>query len=50
VTGDGRDDVVARRASDGALLVFAGTDMGTLGAGSTVAGTSAWATWTTWAL
>jgi len=50
VSGDGRDDVVARRTSDGALVVFKGTDMGTLAPGSTVAGTDTWATWTTWPL
>ena len=49
VTGDGRDDVVARRASDGALVVFAGNDMGALTLHSTVAGTATWADWTTWA-
>ncbi len=49
VTGDGLDDVVGRRAADGALLVFAGNDMGALVLDSTVAGT-AWATWTTWPL
>ncbi len=50
VTGDGLDDVVARRSSDGALLVFAGNDMGGLMLDSTVAGTATWATWTTWPL
>ncbi len=50
VSGDGRDDVVARRASDGALLVLEGDDLGSLAVGSTVAGTATWATWTTWAL
>ena len=48
VTGDGRDDVVARRSSDGALVVFAGNDMGALTQASTVAGTATWATWTRW--
>ena len=50
VTGDGLDDVVGRRASDGALLVFAGNDLGDLSLDSTVAGTATWATWTTWPL
>ena len=50
VTNDGRDDVVARRSSDGALVVLEGNDMGALTPGSTVAGTATWATWTTWAL
>jgi SpoIID/LytB domain protein len=50
VTGDGRDDVVARRTADGALVVLEGNDMGALAPGSTVAGTATWATWTTWAL
>jgi hypothetical protein len=50
VTGDGRDDVVARRTSDGALQVLEGDDLGSLALGSTVAGTATWATWTTWAL
>jgi hypothetical protein len=49
VTGDGRDDVVARRTSDGALVVFAGNDMGSLTQGSVVAGTATWASWTRWA-
>jgi SpoIID/LytB domain protein len=50
VTGDGLDDVVGRRASDGALQVFAGNDMGGLVLDSTVSGTATWATWTTWPL
>jgi SpoIID/LytB domain protein len=48
VTGDGRDDVVARRTSDGALVVFAGNDMGALTQHSVVAGTATWAAWTHW--
>ena len=48
VTGDGRDDVVARRSSDGALVVFAGNDMGALTQHSVVAGTATWAAWTHW--
>ena len=48
VTGDGRDDVVARRSSDGALVVLAGNDMGVLSTGATLSGTSTWASWTRW--
>ena len=48
VTGDGRDDVVARRSSDGALVVFTGNDMGALTQHSVVAGTATWAAWTHW--
>ncbi len=50
VTGDGLDDVVARHTSDGAMVVFAGNDMGALSLDSTVSGTATWATWTTWPL
>ena len=50
VTGDGRDDVVGRRGSDGALVVFSGNDMGALAEHSVVPGTATWASWTTWAL
>ena len=49
VTGDGRDDVVARRTSDGALVVFAGNDMASLTQHSVVTGTATWAAWTRWA-
>lgn len=49
LTGDGRDDVVARRTSDGALVVFAGNDMGGLSLRSVAAGTATWASWTRWA-
>ena len=49
VSGDSRDDVVARRASDGALVVFTGNDMGALTQGSVVSGTATWASWTRWA-
>ncbi len=49
VTGDGRDDLVARRTSDGALVVLPGTDMGSVGAARSVSGTPTWATWTRWA-
>jgi SpoIID/LytB domain protein len=48
VTGDGRDDVVARRSSDGALVVFGGNDMGALTQHSVVTGTATWAAWTHW--
>ena len=48
VTGDGRDDVVARRSADGALVVLAGNDMGALTEHSVVAGTATWAAWTHW--
>ena len=37
------------RTSDGALLVFAGNDLGALVLASPVAGTATWASWTTWA-
>ena len=49
VTGDARDDVVARRASDGALVVFAGNDMGGLSLSTVVDGTATWGSWTRWA-
>jgi hypothetical protein len=39
---------VARRTSDGALVVFAGNDMGALTQHSVVAGTATWAAWTHW--
>jgi SpoIID/LytB domain protein len=48
VTGDGRDDLVARRASDGALVVFAGNDLGHLTPSSVASGTTTWASWTRW--
>lgn len=49
VTGDARDDVVARRASDGALVVFSGNDMGRLTLSTVVPGTATWGSWTRWA-
>jgi SpoIID/LytB domain protein len=49
VTGDGRDDLVARRTSDGAVIVLPGTDMGSVGTARVVTGTATWATWTRWA-
>ena len=48
VTGDGRDDVVARRTSDGALVIFSGNDKRALTQYVVVSGTSTWAAWTTW--
>ena len=48
VTGDGRDDLVARRGSDGALVVFAGDDRGHLTQSSVVSGTATWASWSRW--
>ena len=49
VTGDGRDDLVARHAADGSLVVLPGTDMGSVGTARPVAGTATWSTWTSWA-
>lgn len=49
VTGDARDDVVARRSVDGALVVHPGNDMGRLGSALAVAGTQTWGSWTRWA-
>ena len=49
VTGDGRDDLVARHAADGSLVVLPGTDMGSVGPARPVTGTATWATWTAWA-
>ncbi|QIM21460.1 SpoIID/LytB domain-containing protein [Phycicoccus sp. HDW14] len=49
VTGDGRNDMVGRRAS-GALTVLEGNGSGGFAALSPdVAGTSTWGTWTRWA-
>lgn len=49
VSGDGRDDVVGRRSSDGALVLLHGKDDRTLTPGGTVPGTSTWGSWTRWA-
>jgi SpoIID/LytB domain protein len=46
VTGDGRNDLVGRRSSDGALVVLAGNSMGAFTL-SKVVGTT-WATYPTW--
>jgi hypothetical protein len=48
LTGDGRSDLVVRRSSDGALVVFAGNAMGVLTEHNVVAGTATWAAWTRW--
>ena len=49
MSGDGRDDVVGRRSSDGALVLLHGNDDRTLTPGAVVSGTATWATWTRWA-
>ncbi len=48
VTGDGRADLVGRRSSDGALVLFTGDGSGSFSQGSVVTGTATWATWTRW--
>ena len=48
VTGDGRNDLVARRTSDGALVVFAGNSMASFSLHSVVSGTATWSAWTRW--
>lgn len=48
VTGDRRADLVARKSSTGALVVLRGDGAGGFTAGSDVAGTSTWRTWTRW--
>jgi hypothetical protein len=48
ITGDGRDDLVARRTADGALVTLAGNDQGVVMATTPVPGSATWATWTRW--
>ena len=48
VSGDGRGDLVGRRGSDGALVLFVGDDMGSFVETSVVSGTSTWSDWARW--
>jgi SpoIID/LytB domain protein len=49
MSGDGKDDLVGRRSSDGALVLIHGNDDRTLTPGAVVPGTATWAPWTRWA-
>jgi SpoIID/LytB domain protein len=45
VTADGRNDLVGRRSSDGAVVILKGDGMGGFAAGTA---STAWASWTRW--